>query len=334
MNVYYRCGEYISYRRAGDDYKECLAALGHRLVSSANESEIVILHGEPQSFPETLRAMPGRAGKKTVGYAVWETPELPAAYAEGVRGLDAVWTCSAFSRAAFAPHARTFVLPHVVKRGKASPDDIAWAKSRLNMHERGAERRFYFYAIIDSANPRKNPETLLAAFGAAFAGREDVRLVLKQYRGAYDVSAFPGVIDVPEMLSGGRIAALHAVCDACVSAHHAEAWGLPLSEAMAFGNPVIATGYSGNMEFMNDTNSFPVPYAIVPVSDRMCKALPGLFHPGMTWADIDARELARTMRIVRALAPGPDFRRTVAESVKRFSPESIQEKMGSLLAAL
>lgn len=334
MDIYYCCSDYISYKRAGGEYRECLAALGHTLVASPGESDMAVLHGEPQLFPAMLRAMPERRGRKTVGYAVWETPELPAAYAEGVRELDAVWTCSEFSRAAFAPHARTFVLPHVVKRPKPSPDDIAWARERLNMADGQAGDIFYFYTIVDSMNPRKNLETLLAAFGTAFSGAKGVRLVVKQYREPRDLSGFPGVVDIPEMLSDGQIAALHGVCDAYVSAHHAEAWGLPLSEAMAFGNPVIATGYSGNMDFMDSANSFPVPYTVVPVSDRICKALPDLFHSTMTWADIDAGELVRTLRRVRLLAPGSAFRKTVSDSVKRFSPEAIREKLRALLSVV
>lgn len=347
MNIHYRCSEYISYKRAGDDYKECLAALGHTLVDSPEGSDVVILHGEPQLFPAMISGMisdmapgmapgmdSGRRRPKIVGYAVWETPQLPAAYAEGVRDLDAVWTCSGFSRAAFAPHARTFVLPHVIKRPKPSPEDIRWARTRLGITGEKGKDPFCFYTIVDSVNPRKNLETLLAAFGTAFSGEKGVRLVVKQYREACDLAAFPGVTDIPEMLSNGQIAALHAVCDAYASAHHAEAWGLPLSEAMAFGNPVIATGYSGNMEFMDGANSFPVPYTVVPVSERICKALPNLFTDTMTWADIDAGELVRTLRRVRALSPGPDFRKTVADSVKRFSPAAIREIMRTLLSLL
>lgn len=339
MNVFYHCSDYISYKRAGDEYKACLTALGHLLVDSPGESDLIVLHGEPQRFPAMLDTLVGKdragaKGRKIVGYAVWETPELPAAYAEGVHGLDAVWTCSEFSRAAFAPYARTFVLPHVVKRVKPLPEDITWARKRLGMKEERAGREFYFYTIVDSVNPRKNLETLLAAFKTAFPDETGVYLAVKQYREACDFTEFPNVVDIPEMLSDGQISALHAVCDAYASAHHAEAWGLPLSEAMAFGNPVIATGYSGNMEFMNEGNSFPVSYTVVPVSDRICKALPQLFHKEMTWADIDANELVRTLRRVRSLAPGSDFRKIVADSVRKFSPEAIQEKIRSLLLAL
>jgi len=39
-------------------------------------------------------------------------------------------------------------------------------------------------------------------------------------------------------------------CDAFVSLHRPEGYGLGLAEAMYLGLPVIGTGYSGNMAFM------------------------------------------------------------------------------------
>ncbi|CAK7064723.1 MAG: hypothetical protein DELT_01595 [Desulfovibrio sp.] len=333
MRIYYRCSEYISYKRTGAEYMACLTALGHTLTNDPVEADLFVLHDEPVNYAALLRDIPPKPGQKIVGYAVWETPELPKAYIDGVKLVDAVWTCSAFSRAAFVPYARTFVVPHVVRRAKPSPDDIAWARARLGMNAEGA-RPFYFYTIVDTVNPRKNAEALLTAFAAAFGGRADTRLVVKQYRKALDLAAVPGVIDIPEMLSDGRLAALHAVCDAYVSAHHAEAWGLPLSEALAFGNLVIATGYSGNMEFMNESNSFPVPYIIAPVSPRICGALPHLYHGGMTWADIDGISLARIMNRVRSFVFGSDFRKNAADSVKPFSSEGVQAILQEVLAAL
>ena len=49
-----------------------------------------------------------------------------------------------------------------------------------------------------------------------------------------------------------------AACDAYVSLHRSEGTGLTITDAMALGKPVIATGWSGNMDFMNVANSFPV----------------------------------------------------------------------------
>jgi glycosyltransferase involved in cell wall biosynthesis len=47
-------------------------------------------------------------------------------------------------------------------------------------------------------------------------------------------------------------------CDSYISLHRSEGFGLTMAEAMYFSKPVIATGYSGNLEFMNEENSFLV----------------------------------------------------------------------------
>ena len=60
-----------------------------------------------------------------------------------------------------------------------------------------------------------------------------------------------------------------AACDCYVSLHRAEGFGLTLAEAMAIGKPVIATGYSGNVDFMNDANSYLVDYEIGASRPRM-----------------------------------------------------------------
>lgn len=337
MKIYYHLSEYISHRRAGEAYIACLRALGHTLTAAPDESDLIIIHDAPHDYRKVLERLPRRAGCPVAGYAVWETPQLPQRFIEGVRLVDAVWTCSEFSRAAFAPYAKTFLLPHVAERPKVSREDVAWAMARIGIAEpRRDERKImYFYTIVDTVNPRKDVTTLFSAFAAAFPGAYDaVRLVVKQYRAPQDLSGFPHVIDIPETLTDRQIAALHAVCDVYVSTHHAEAWGLPLSEALCFGNPVIATGYSGNMAFMTPENSFPVPYAVTPVSEQMCRALPELFTTAMTWADIDAPALVRTLRQVRARPVSAAFRARAAASMRVFSAEAVAEQMRLLLAAL
>ncbi len=333
MNIYYHLSEYLSHRRAGEAYIDCLRALGHAIVADPEESDLVVLHEAPHYYPSILKKLQRRPGGKVVGYAVWETPQLPPLFAEGVALVDAVWTCSAFSRQAFLPHVRTHLLPHVVERPKVPREAMDWAMGRIGMDgsRREARKTFYFYTIVDTVNPRKNFKTLLAAFTAAFPHGEDVRLVVKQYREPQNLAGFPFVIDIPEPLQDGQIAALHAVCDACVSAHHAEAWGLPLSDALSFGNPVIATGYSGNMEFMTQENSFPVPYAMGTVSTEMCLALPELFSPDMTWGNIDTAALVSLLRKVRSRSVTPEFRARAAASMRAFSPASIRDRLRVLL---
>ncbi len=335
MKIYYLLSNYISHHRAGEAYKACLKLAGHTLAENPEDADLAVIHDHPLTYEPVRRTVPGLSRIPCVGYAVWETTVLPQAYIDGLRHVDAIWTCSEFSLAAFRPHARKVdLLPHVVERPRPSQNDIAWAVNRLGMRSKRREERdvFYFYTITDTVNPRKNIETLLLAFRAAFPENgASVRLVVKQYRYPQPLDDIPGVINVPEDLSDGQIAALHALCDCCVSAHHAEAWGLPLSEALSFGNPVIATGWSGNMQFMTPRNSFPVPYSLVPVSERMCRSLP-LFTPDMIWAEIDKAELAHIMRAVWANPVSTEWRVNAAESMRAFSPRGVSEILCALLA--
>ena len=66
---------------------------------------------------------------------------------------------------------------------------------------------------------------------------------------------------------------------------------MTIAEAMALGKPVIATGYSSNMEFMTPGNSFAVDYVLTTLSRNH-----GPYPRGFTWADPDVDHAARLMR--------------------------------------
>jgi hypothetical protein len=78
-----------------------------------------------------------------------------------------------------------------------------------------------------------------------------------------------------------------------VSLHRSEGFGLTMAEAMYLGKPVIATAYSGNLDFMTDENSYLVDYELVPIG---ADAAP--YPPGGEWAEPDVEHAARLMRRV------------------------------------
>ena len=109
-----------------------------------------------------------------------------------------------------------------------------------------------------------------------------------------------------------------AACDCYVSLHRSEGLGLTMAEAMACGKPVIATGYSGNLEFMREHDSLLVPYRLVDVPDTWWA-----HAPGAMWAEPDVGAAARMMRRVwehpeEAQAIGQAGTRAIVE---RFAPE-------------
>src|SRR5262249_1429867 len=108
------------------------------------------------------------------------------------------------------------------------------------------ERDYLFLFAFDMASTaeRKNPLAAVAAFPRAFADRPGVALVLKVSRGWVGPEALSqlqqaadgrSVILIDEMMSYERALALTGACDAYVSLHRSEGFGLTMAEAMALG---------------------------------------------------------------------------------------------------
>src|SRR2546423_9172117 len=89
------------------------------------------------------------------------------------------------------------------------------------------------------------------------------------------------VIVLREHLDDAQMNALYEIADAYVSPHHSEGWGLALSDAMILQRPTIATGYSGNCEFMNSENSLLLDYTVDHIKPGDCFSY---FDQSMKWA--------------------------------------------------
>ena len=55
---------------------------------------------------------------------------------------------------------------------------------------------------------------------------------------------------ITEVLPYNDVISLYASADCFISLHRSEGLGLGMMEAMLLGKPVIATGWSGNLDFM------------------------------------------------------------------------------------
>jgi glycosyltransferase involved in cell wall biosynthesis len=75
------------------------------------------------------------------------------------------------------------------------------------------------------------------------------------------------VIVINKLMSDNEVRNLIRVCDCYISLHRSEGFGRGMAEAMSLGRPVIATRYSGNLDFMDDSNSFLVDYDLVDVGE-------------------------------------------------------------------
>jgi glycosyltransferase involved in cell wall biosynthesis len=155
--------------------------------------------------------------------------------------------------------------------------------------------------VIKSANGEKDAEN-----------REALR---------YAVMARSDIVLVEEYLSRGQLNALLAECETYISLHRSEGYGLTMAEAMALGKPVIATAYSGNLDFMNEENSFLVPVEFVQVG---LNSFP--YAANSIWAQPNIEVAAKYMR---TLALDPETRKSVGESAQNSIAHEFTELQAS-----
>ena len=244
--------------------------------------------------------------RRVIAYWHWEQGTLPEDFQTQLDHVDEIWVSSEFSAATFRHYTSkpVEVVPCVVE----PVADTSLGRASFGLPEGSC--LFFFHFDVDSTLARKNPRGVIEAYRRAFTPAEranGVHLVMKTINLANHPEA-QAVLEDAMGLVGGTIldvdlppeavAALTAVCDVYVSLHRAEGFGLGMAEAMYFGKPVIATAYSGNMDFMTLANSCPVGYrmARIDLGDlRFNRLTEAVYRPGEWWADPDLDEAARRM---------------------------------------
>jgi glycosyltransferase involved in cell wall biosynthesis len=231
----------------------------------------------------------------SIGVWFWEVAHFPRLFHPAFHLVDEVWAASEYVRGAIAAETDkpTRVVPIPIEELRADgASPIAVAAGFV----------FLFSFDFQSVFERKNPLAAIRAFERAFDARDDVALLMKTINGAHHPEALerlraaarhPRVHVVDGYLSARERDALTLACDACISLHRSEGFGLTIAEAMAAGKPAIATGYSGNLEFMTPENSYLVPYELTPVP-----AGSGPYPEGVPWAEPDVERAAELMRHV------------------------------------
>jgi glycosyltransferase involved in cell wall biosynthesis len=154
---------------------------------------------------------------------------------------------------------------------------------------------FAFDAL--SVVERKNPMAVVRAFELAFGRASQLaHLVVKASRlelypddheALRDAVASVGGTLIDSYLDRPSLNALFHACDIYVSLHRSEGFGLTIAEAMAIGKPVVATAYSGNMDFMGVGNSALVPYTMAQLTRAA-----GPYPKGACWAEPDIQDAA------------------------------------------
>ena len=233
-----------------------------------------------------------------VGYWYWEFDSIPDSWVAHAQKVDEVWAATEFVarglRERLSVPVRT-LFPGV----QLAPYDRR-DKAHFGLSE--APFTFLFVFHMMSVMERKNPLGLIRAFKQAFREDDAVRLVLKtsfgdrhpeQFEALQEAAAGSNIVLINEVYTPDRLLSLMDACDAYVSLHRSEGLGLTMAEAMLMGKPVIATNFSGNVDFMDDDNSLLVKYELV----KLGQPIPP-YDAELEWAEPSVEHAAQLMRRV------------------------------------
>lgn len=306
-------------------------------IAGAPEYPVNVFHINADQMPEAAASLPAVfAGRHNIGFWHWEMRDMLDQHLSGFDSLDEVWVPTAFVQEAVAKRSPVPVvrMPHAI-HFTVSPDA---SRKQFAL----PEDKFLFLMMYDfsSYQERKNPQAALQAFDLAFGGNSGQAMLVIKTQNAQqhpaDVAALQArlagrtdIVWINETLSRQAVYDLQSVCDALVSLHRSEGYGLGPAEAMFLGKPVIATNWSGNTEFMRQDNSLPVNYRLVKIERDI-----GVYRAGQSWAEADVGHAAALMRQIVA---DPALRQRIATEARRtmqeeFSPEVIGQRIRERLA--
>jgi glycosyltransferase involved in cell wall biosynthesis len=243
-----------------------------------------------------------------IGRTTFETDRLPIGWLEACRSMDEVWVPSQFNRQVFAAEGvderKIRVLPEGVPTETYRPGIEPLPLPHL--------RDFNFLSIFEWTQ-RKGPDVLLRAYLTEFTADDDVALIVKTYARpdprieilprlvhfierevGLRLEKAPAIILLPGFMRNEEMPRLYNSAEAFVLPSRGEGWGRPYMEALACERPVVATRWSGQMDFLNDRNSYLVDCKVTSAPSNIDVEL----YAGHSWAEPNVEHLRHQMRHV------------------------------------
>ena len=270
--------------------KDCIDSKVNLICINADQMPHFVKKADPSFFKES----------RNIGVWFWELEEFPTKYLASLNYVDEIWVASDFTRNALSKLTSkpiyTFPLPIL-----PMDQETSLYRSSLGIP---LDRYLFLYCFdFFSIFNRKNPLGLIKAFKKAFAPNEGPFLLIKSINGKKhylklrklykEARGRSDIFILDQYFSNKEKNELMNLCDAYISLHRAEGFGLTLAEAMSLGKPVIGTHYSGNLTFMNQENSFLCPYELMPVGRGSAP-----YPSHAVWGEPNLEEAAKLMRYV------------------------------------
>ena len=247
-------------------------------------------------YPPRVKDLKGRYN---LIYFAWEESQIPKQWAMDFNKLDGIMVPSTFVKKVLeysGVHSRIEVIPNCV--------DIDLFSRNISPMTIKTDKKFIFLNI-GSGFPRKGIDVLITAYVEEFSSHDDVCLVLKTFPNIHNnISDLikdatrpdgPEIVHIDKDMADKEIVSLYRRSDCFVSPTRGEGFGLPMAEAMICKIPVIATCYSGHLDFCNEKNSYLVDYKLVPSKSHVRTEYQ---IDNSLWAEPDIQHLKQLMRHV------------------------------------
>lgn len=236
-----------------------------------------------------------------IAYWAWEASVFPSGWEKWLPSVDAVWCPSNFTTAAIRSQARETPVRTV-------PIPVPSAKDAKTIGNLNGPYRLLVVADARSSLDRKNVAASIEAFKSASSSVE-ATLTIKSQASEHLSKLINGddrISVVSSHLSEPAMQELYRSHHALVSLHRAEGFGLPLAQMMAIGRPVVATRFSGNLQFMDDSCSLLVEAKVSEHNDSS-----GVYQQPIRWADADTGQAAE---FIAKLAQEPTLSKALGEA--------------------
>ncbi|WP_372660604.1 glycosyltransferase [Cohnella sp.] len=273
----------------------------HAMENKPLQEEQVLLTLEINRHPHERSRF-----KKALSCTMWETSKAPEEMIHGINQFDGLIIPNEFNRQSFlngGARIPLFIAPYGVDSDLYRPEG---PRDRL-----GESENLFIFLSVFGWSERKAPHILLNAYLEEFHTDEPVLLMIKTF--GNDVDNFPlewyeeatqditSRSDLPRVrlitktMAPRQMAAFYRGADCFVMPTRGEGVGLPILESMACQKPVIATGWSSHVEFLNPSNGYLIPYRLLPAKPLHYTEL---YKSDQIWADADAGSLQLLMRRV------------------------------------
>jgi glycosyltransferase involved in cell wall biosynthesis/GT2 family glycosyltransferase/Tfp pilus assembly protein PilF/predicted SAM-dependent methyltransferase len=267
------------------------------------------------------------SGARHIGRTTFETDGLPADWVVKCNQMDEIWVPSRFNLETFRAAGVTSPLLCVPE----GVDTDRFRPGLVPLDIPGAPVGTTFLSVFEWTH-RKGWDVLLKAWSDAFTSRDDVRLVIRAYP-ANAIEGDPGawveeqinqflssigssreacapIVVLGRQIPESDMPRLYASADVYLAPSRGEGWGRPHMEAMSSGLLTIATRWSGNLDFMNDENSWLLDIEGLESIDSREEFE---FYRGQKWAQPSSEHLSGLLR--RASA-SPDGRKAVGAKAR------------------